>query len=120
METSVLDPNIARKSFRVGYLLYYATEVGFQEPFDRDALKARLNFLIANALVLAKQVKLDVFNATTIMDNTLFLQEQKFVAGDGQLYYYISNYNINPVTGGTDGNGQPDVDKLSGLGVTML
>ena len=36
------------------------------------------------------------------MDNALFLEEQKFGAGDGQLHYYLYNYNANPIAGGVD------------------
>jgi glycylpeptide N-tetradecanoyltransferase len=75
---------------------------------------------MADALVLAKRAKLDVLNASSIMDNALFVKEQMFGRGDGQLYYYISNYNVNPVAGGMNVNGALDTDLLSGVGVTML
>jgi glycylpeptide N-tetradecanoyltransferase len=100
--------------------LYYATEVGFQEPFDKVALKARLNILMADAVSLANRAKLDVLNASSMMDNALFLEEQKYITGNGQLYYYISNYKFNPVAGGMDGDDELDTDLLSGVGVTML
>jgi glycylpeptide N-tetradecanoyltransferase len=104
----------------VGYLFYYATEIGFQNPFDKEALKARLNTLMSDALILAKRAKLDVLNASSIMDNALFVQELKFGRGDGQLYYYISNYNVNPLAGGMNEDDELDVDSLSAVGVTML
>jgi hypothetical protein len=40
-------------------------------------LKRRLTELIGDAIVLADQAKFDVFNALTLMDNPLFLQELK-------------------------------------------
>lgn len=72
-----------------------------------------------DALILAKKAKFDVFNALTLLDNSLFLEQQKFGAGDGQLHYYLYNYKANPIAGGVnrkneiDGNG-------SGIGVVML
>lgn len=53
------------------------------------------------------------------MDNSLFLEEQKFGAGDGQLHYYLYNYNANPIAGGV--NKSNAIDKnCSGIGVVML
>lgn len=120
MEHTVLDPEIQRKSFRVGYLFYYASEAGRNDPFFREALKTRLNTLMADALVLAKRAKLDVLNACSIMNNALFLEEQMFKRGDGQLYYYISNYKVNPIAGGMNEYNGLDTELLSGVGVTML
>lgn len=54
-----------------------------ESPEDRKALKARLNLLIGDALVIANQAKFDVCNALTLQDNNLFLEDQKFGAGDG-------------------------------------
>jgi len=84
------------------------------------ALEARLNILMASAIILANRAKLDVLNALSMMDNALFLKKQKFNRGDGQLYYYISNYKFNPVAGGMDEDDKLDMDLLSGVGVTML
>lgn len=69
---------------------------------ERAALKKRLNLLMADMLVMANRVgaslsrkmrlsadetyiqaKFDVVNALTLMDNNLFLADQKFGAGDG-------------------------------------
>ncbi len=73
-----------------------------------------------DALILAKKYKFDVFNALTLLDNTLFLEEQKFGAGDGQLHYYLYNYNMNPVAGGVDKHNNIDEKNGSGVGVVML
>ena len=50
---------------------------------ERSKLKTRLNSLMSDALVLANKAKFDVFNALTLQDNNLFLEEQKFGPGDG-------------------------------------
>ena len=46
------------------------------------------------ALIEAKNQGFDVFNALNIMENTLFLEELKFSAGDGKLNYYLYNWNV--------------------------
>ena len=72
-----------------------------------------------DALILAKKHKFDVFNALSLMDNGLFLAEQKFGPGDGQLHYYLYNYLANPIAGGVDANNRLD-ENCSGVGVVML
>lgn len=72
-----------------------------------------------DALILAKKNKFDVFNCVSIMDNSLFVEEQKFGGGDGQLHYYLYNYKANPIAGGIDKNNQVDAN-CSGVGITML
>jgi glycylpeptide N-tetradecanoyltransferase len=60
------------------YLFYYATDTAFVEKADELGLvKRRLTELIGDAIILADQAKFDVFNALTLMDNALFLQELK-------------------------------------------
>lgn len=73
-----------------------------------------------DALILAKKYKFDVFNALSLLDNTLFLDEQKFGKGDGQLHYYLYNYNANPIAGGVDKYNEIDEKAGSGIGVVML
>lgn len=61
-----------------------------QESTDIKAkLKNRLNELVQDILIIAKQAEFDVVNCLTIMDNPLFLAEQKFGPGDGFLRFYI-------------------------------
>ncbi|KAF2102414.1 N-myristoyl transferase [Rhizodiscina lignyota] len=100
------------------YLYYYATEAAW-DP-DKNALKTRLNLLIKDALIVAKQNNFDVFNALTLLDNPLFLEEQKFGAGDGQLHYYLYNYRAAPIVGGVNPKNQVDERFMSGIGVVML
>jgi len=89
-------------------------------PVDKPELKKRLNVLVNDALILAKLQKFDVFNALSLMDNALFLEQQKFGQGDGQLHYYLFNYRTDPIAGGVNKHNQLDEDLLSGIGLTMM
>lgn len=60
------------------YLYYYATDTAFVENAEgQGLLKRRLTELISDAIVLADQAKFDVFNALTLLDNPMFLQDLK-------------------------------------------
>ncbi|ROW07877.1 hypothetical protein VMCG_03463 [Cytospora schulzeri] len=119
LESTIIN-NPRHRVVRVAYLFYYASEVAFQTPFNKPALKTRLNELVHDALILAKNAKFDVFNALSLMDNTLFLDQQKFGPGDGQLHYYLFNYRANPIAGGVDSKNRADEENLSGVGFVML
>ncbi|KAJ5041749.1 uncharacterized protein L3040_005318 [Drepanopeziza brunnea f. sp. 'multigermtubi'] len=119
LSSSVISSSV-HKEIRAAYLFYYATEHGLDPQYTRSDLKVRLNELIHDALILAKKFKFDVFNALTLLDNTLFLEDQKFGAGDGQLHYYLYNYNTNPIAGGVDAKNVLDEKGGSGVGVVML
>ncbi|OCL03941.1 glycylpeptide N-tetradecanoyltransferas-like protein [Glonium stellatum] len=106
------------KVVRAAYLFYYATEAAFDK--DKALLKPRLNALIKDALILAKNAKFDVFNALTLLDNPLFLEEQRFGAGDGQLHFYLFNYRTAPIQGGVDAKNQASEKHMGGVGVVML
>ncbi len=55
------------------------------------------------------------------MDNPLFLEDQKFGAGDGQLNYYLYNYRANYINGGVDPKtNKADEGRMGGVGVVML
>jgi len=69
---------------------------------------------------LLPQAKFDVFNALTLLDNPLFLEEQRFGAGDGQLHYYLFNYRTAPILGGVDAKNQANEKFMGGVGVVML
>ncbi len=84
------------------------------------SLKTRLNALVYDALILAKQGNFDVFNALSILDNVLFLEQQKFGPGDGQLHFYLFNYNSNPIYGGVDKKNRLVEDHPSGVGFVAL
>jgi glycylpeptide N-tetradecanoyltransferase len=118
LESSVIN-NAKHSNVRAAYLFYYATETVFAPKSTKEDLKVRLNQLINDALILAKKLKFDVFNALTLQDNCLFLEEQKFGGGDGQLHFYLYNYNANPIAGGVDQQNRID-EGCSGVGVVML
>ena len=61
-----------------------------------------------------------MFNALTMMDNPLFLEEQRFGAGDGSLHYYLYNYRASPLGGGIDMRNQPSEKTMNGIGLVML
>lgn len=48
--------------------------------------------LIKDALIMAKKMDYDVFNALDLMENRIFLEELKFGIGDGDLQYYLYNW----------------------------
>eukprot|EP00042_Codosiga_hollandica_P044797 m.447298 g.447298 ORF g.447298 m.447298 type:complete len:124 (+) comp56878_c0_seq13:1151-1522(+) len=60
------------------------------------ATSTELQFLMQDALTLAKSKHIDVFNALDIMENKLFLDQLNFGIGDGALHYYLYNYALNP------------------------
>jgi glycylpeptide N-tetradecanoyltransferase len=133
LESSVIQ-NPKHKEVRAAYLYYYASEAAFAER--EHGLKERLQMLINDALILAKKVTgfssinlkaltvpqalFDVFNALTLHDSPLFLEQLKFGAGDGQLHYYLFNYRTKPVPGGINDKNQPDVKQRGGVGVILL
>jgi len=51
-----------------------------------------LDDLMYDALILAKHLDFDVFNALDLMDNTSFIEKLKFGIGDGNLQYYLYNF----------------------------
>lgn len=118
LESSVIN-HPKHNNVRAAYLYYYATEVALVDNPSLAALDKRLNELVHDALILAKQNKFDVFNALTMMDNNFFLEKQLFGAGDGQLHYYLFNYLTNPIAGGVDAKNRID-DNRSGIGLVML
>ncbi|EPS64434.1 hypothetical protein M569_10344, partial [Genlisea aurea] len=53
--------------------------------------------LMNDALIVAKKMDFDVFNALDVMQNEGFLKELKFGPGDGKLHYYLYNYRLKQV-----------------------
>ncbi len=51
---------------------------------------------MGDALVLAKNLDFDVFNALDVMENATFLETLKFGRGDGNLQYYLYNWKCPP------------------------
>ncbi|RYO99795.1 hypothetical protein DL764_006720 [Monosporascus ibericus] len=118
LESSVIN-HPKHKNVRAAYLFYYATETGLATPVDKEALKKRLNELVSDTLVYCKKYNFDVYNALSLMDNGLFLEDQKFGPGDGQLHYYLFNYRANPIAGGVDKRNRLDTENLSGIGFSV-
>ncbi|WVQ84211.1 glycylpeptide N-tetradecanoyltransferase [Cryptococcus sp. DSM 104549] len=110
------------------YMFYYASDVVFSAGGSSDdaathdakakkKLGERLNELVGDLMVVAKHANFDVVNALTLLDNNMFLQEQKFGPGDGYLNYYLYNWNCAPVDGGQR---TTSVKQSSQIGVVML
>ena len=57
-----------------------------------------------DVLILAKNNGFHVFNALTLLDNPLFLKDQKFEPGDGKLNFYLFNWRTPKLGGGVDEN----------------
>ena len=60
--------------------------------FYNVSTKTPLKDLMFDALIAAKSLGCDVFNALDLMDNKTVLEELKFGVGDGNLHYYLYNY----------------------------
>ena len=67
------------------------------------ATTVRLEELMNDALILAKNTGSDVFNALDLMENSTFLEELKFGKGDGMLQYYIYNWSCPKMESGKVG-----------------
>jgi glycylpeptide N-tetradecanoyltransferase len=108
--------NPQHSSIKAAYLFHYATTTPSSNKVE---YQKRLQALVSDILVFASKLGFDVLNALTLLDNGLFLDELKFGAGDGHLNYYLFNYRVKPVAGGTDARGQLDKDG-SGVALVML
>ncbi|KAI5809768.1 acyl-CoA N-acyltransferase [Peziza echinospora] len=121
LESSVIQSS-KHSVVRAAYLFYYASETAFETgPDAQKNLKVRLNALMHDALIIAKKLNFDVFNALTLLDNALFLADQKFGAGDGLLHYYLFNWRTKHINGGLDEHGKLNEAKPgSEVGLVML
>ncbi|KAJ7700378.1 Myristoyl-CoA:protein N-myristoyltransferase, N-terminal domain-containing protein [Mycena rosella] len=99
----------------LGSLKHKILDAGGAEEDGR--LKARLQTLIGNALVIANQAKLDVLNALTLMDNVAILEDLKFGPGSACLNFYLYNWRTSKLAGVTD---EGDVKAGRSVGVVML
>ncbi|KAG9789956.1 Glycylpeptide N-tetradecanoyltransferase [Exophiala dermatitidis] len=119
LESSVIgEMSKKHDKIRAAYLYYYATEHAFN-PKEKG-LKERLLHLIQDLLIEAKKAKFDVFNALTLHDNPLFLEQLKFGAGDGHLHHYLYNWRTKPINGGINAKNLPDESKRGGIGIVLL
>ncbi|TKR67497.1 hypothetical protein L596_023645 [Steinernema carpocapsae] len=67
------------------------------------ATSISLTQLMQDALIIAKQLDFDVFNALNLMENDEFLEELKFGIGDGTLQYYLYNWKCPNMNSGQVG-----------------
>ncbi|SCU92470.1 LANO_0E01024g1_1 [Lachancea nothofagi CBS 11611] len=113
------------KELGIGYLFYYASDAdfGYSDRFNPEGtlkLRKRLNRLITDVSIKARDLKMDVFNAMSCQDNSLFLDDLKFGPGDGFLNFYLFNYKVRPIAGGLKDDNTFDTEKRSNVGVVML
>ncbi|KTW26592.1 glycylpeptide N-tetradecanoyltransferase NMT1 [Pneumocystis jirovecii RU7] len=111
------------KTLNAAYLFYYALESGIKKDMNQTEHKIyidRLNLIMKDCLIIAKNKKFDVFNALTLMDNPFFLENQKFGPGDGKLNYYLFNYRSKYINPGITRTGKLDVENGSSIAVVML
>ncbi|XP_030755025.1 glycylpeptide N-tetradecanoyltransferase 1 [Sitophilus oryzae] len=85
------------------FVSYYTLPSSVMHHPVHKSLKAAYSFynvstktpwidLMQDALISAKQLHFDVFNALDLMENSEFLEALKFGIGDGKLQYYLYNW----------------------------
>ncbi|CAD5111833.1 DgyrCDS1101 [Dimorphilus gyrociliatus] len=85
------------------FVSFYTLPSTVMQHPNHKSLKAAYSFynvstvtpwvdLMQDALVTAKNMDFDVFNALDLMENKKFLEELKFGVGDGNLQYYLYNW----------------------------
>ncbi|KAH0366137.1 N-myristoyl transferase, partial [Aureobasidium melanogenum] len=119
LESSVLRPAATPLSIRTAYLYYYASSSALS-PQTQESYPQHLQTLMHDLLILAKQANFHVFNALIAMDNSLFLQQQKFEPGDSSLNFYLFNWKTAKLSNGMNENLEADAEKSSEVGVVML
>lgn len=113
--------NPKHKEIGIAYLYYYASDSKYIDGSTADSsdLQKRLKSLVYDAMVEAKKMNIDVFNALSSQDNNLFFEDLKFGAGDGFLNYYIFNYKAAHMDGGINESHEFS-GKTSDIGVVLL
>lgn len=114
---STIIGNPRHATLNAAYLFYYGTELAFAG--DDKKYRTRLQALVNDALIVARDVKFDVFNALTLLDNPAFLDDLKFGPGDGFLNFYLYNWVTGPIGGGLKQDGSLASDR-SEVGLVML
>ncbi|XP_063984603.1 glycylpeptide N-tetradecanoyltransferase 1 isoform X1 [Diachasmimorpha longicaudata] len=88
---------------------YYTLPSSVMHHQTHKTLKAAYSFynvstktpwieLMTDALISARNLGFDVFNALDLMDNKVFLEALKFGIGDGNLQYYLYNWRCPSMT----------------------
>ncbi|KEQ95954.1 hypothetical protein AUEXF2481DRAFT_54396, partial [Aureobasidium subglaciale EXF-2481] len=119
LESTVLRSASTNETIRTAYLYYYAISP-HPTPTSADLQATHIQSLIHDLLILAKISNHHVFNALTIMDNPLFLTQQKFEPGTSYLHFYLFNWRTGKVGNGVDEAGRANMADGGGVGVVML
>jgi len=102
----VEDPETKRITDMCSFYTLPSTIIGHERHSQLKAAYSYYNVstktpwvdLMGDALVFAKQLEFDVFNALNVMENDTFLKTLKFGIGDGHLQYYIYNWQCPEMT----------------------
>ena len=81
---------IALTSIKKNHFYFFSIKAAYS--FYNVATSVPWTELMNDALVMAKKLDFDVFNALDLMENVEFLEKLKFGIGDGNLQYYIYNW----------------------------
>ncbi|KAK5090381.1 glycylpeptide N-tetradecanoyltransferase [Lithohypha guttulata] len=117
LESTIIG-GVKHNKIKAAYSYYYATSTGLDS--GEAGLKERVTSLMSDCLVEAKKAGFDVFNALTLLDNPLCLEDLKFGAGDGFLHYYLYNWRTAQIAGGIDQKMLASADFRGGTGMVML
>ncbi|KAL1500858.1 hypothetical protein ABEB36_006282 [Hypothenemus hampei] len=102
--TNIIDSFVVETDGKItDFVSYYMLPSSVMHHPVHKSLKAAYSFynvsgntpwieLMQDALISAKQLNFDVFNALDLMDNSKFLEPLKFGIGDGKLQYYLYNW----------------------------
>ena len=103
-QTDIIDSFVVEVDNEItDFVSYYTLPSTVMHHAVHKVLKAAYSFynvagktswedLMTDALISAKQLNFDVFNALDLMDNKEFLESLKFGVGDGNLQYYLYNW----------------------------
>ncbi|KAG1462923.1 hypothetical protein G6F56_005409 [Rhizopus delemar] len=91
--------NPKHDTLNAAYMFYYGIDTSDHQGKEKENkyIKKRLNELMSDALILAKKADFDVVNTLNLMDNSYYVDEQKFGKGDGFLNYYLYNWKCPDV-----------------------
>ncbi|XP_050299787.1 glycylpeptide N-tetradecanoyltransferase 1 [Anthonomus grandis grandis] len=108
--TNIIDSFVVENDGKItDFVSYYTLPSSVMHHPVHKTLKAAYSFynvsdstnwinLMQDALISAKQLNFDVFNALDLMDNQEFLETLKFGIGDGKLQYYLYNWKCPPMS----------------------
>ncbi|XP_066262103.1 glycylpeptide N-tetradecanoyltransferase [Euwallacea similis] len=103
-QPNIIDSFVVETKGKItDFVSYYTLPSSVMHHPVHKTLKAAYSFynvssqtpwipLMQDALISARQLNFDVFNALDLMENSKFLEELKFGIGDGKLQYYLYNW----------------------------